>query len=150
MAWNPYTSALGVRVNRATAVIANGTTVYFTVATGNCLVTGLYGTITIVMQAVAQTILFRANPTLGTDEDLCVGLDVQSYAEGDMLGLTGVFGDAMLPAATGGAIQMCHPFILKPGTLDMVSVTAGNTGSVSWSLLYIPLDAGATIVATGP
>ena len=136
---------LGQTVERATAVIAIGTAPLFTVSGGRIVVTQILGEITVVMQAIATTLRLQADPTLGTTRNLCADLDVNAYAAGDLLGITGINTDAMQPPATGGALEaQTMGVIVQEGTIDLVA-GANNTGSVKWTLKYIPLDDGATV-----
>lgn len=136
---------LGQTVERATAVIAIGTATLFTVSGGRIVVTQILGEITTGMQAIATTLRLQADPTLGTTRNICADLDVNAYAAGDLLGITGVNTDAMQPPATGGALEaQTMGVIVQEGTIDLVA-GANNTGSVKWTLKYIPLDDGATV-----
>lgn len=146
MIWYPH--GLCLRVARASATLPQTAAhALFTIAGGNILVVQIYGLITVGMGAVANNTSLEGNPTAGTLETLCAVLNTANYALGDMLGITGVFADAMLPAATGGAMEGVHfPFIIKPGTLDL-RCAANNTGEVAWVLHYMGLDAGVTVVA---
>jgi hypothetical protein len=138
---------LGQSVARATATIALGTTNLFTVTGGRIIVTLILGELTIAMGAGATNIRLQADPTTGTTRNMCANLNVASYALGDLLGITGVNTDAMIPPATGGALEaQTMGVIVQEGTIDLVS-DAVNAGSVAWTLKYIPIDAGAVVTA---
>ncbi|MDD4986715.1 MAG: hypothetical protein PHQ43_13220 [Dehalococcoidales bacterium] len=144
--WLGYKQA-GQNVERATAVIALGTTHLFNIVGGRVLMTQIVDEITIVMQGIATTLRLSSDPTLGTTRNICQDLDVNAYAVNDLLGITGINTDAMLPPATGGSIEgQTVPVVLKAGTLDLIA-GAANTGSVRWTLKYIPIDAGAVVQA---
>lgn len=140
--------SLGIQVERATATLPQtASAAIFTVAGGRVLLKQIIGEITVIMGGVANNTSLEGNPTTGTLETLCAVLNTANYAAGDLLGITGVMADAMVPAATGGALQgMAVPIVLKAGTLDL-RCAANNTGSVRWTVYYTPLDAGATMVA---
>lgn len=141
--------ALGRTVERATAVIANGTTPIFTVAGGRVLVTSVIGQVTIVFQGIIITVSLSAVPTQGTTRAICAGTDIQSFALGDLVSITGVPTDALIPAAgvSSGTIPgQTMGVVVKAGTINVVAVTAGNTGSMRWTLKYIAIDAGSTVV----
>jgi len=136
---------LGQTVERATEVIAIGTVPIFTVSGGRIVVTQIVGEITIVMQNIPTTLRLQSNPTLGTTSNICADLDVDLYEDGDLLGITGITADGMLPAATGGVVEaQTQGVIVQEGVIDLVA-GANNTGSVKWTLKYIPLDNGATV-----
>ena len=136
---------LGQTVERATAIIVIGTNSIFTVSGGRIVVTQILGEITIIMQNIVTLLRLQSDPTTGTTRDICANLDVDLYAAGDLLGITGVTADAMIPPLTGGVIEaQTMGVIVQEGTIDLVA-GAGNTGSVKWTLKYIPLDDGATV-----
>jgi hypothetical protein len=138
---------LGQTVERATAVIAIGTHHLFTVTGGRIVVTQILGEITTGMQAIATTLQLQSDPDTGTTRALCVALDVNAYAEGDLLGITGINTDTMIPPATAGSIEaQLVGVIVQEGTIDLIA-GANNTGSVKWILKYIPLDDGAVVTA---
>lgn len=141
--------ALGRTVERATAVIANGNTNIFTVAGGRVLVTQIVGEVTIVFQGIALTVRLQSVPTAGTTRDICLGTDIQSFAVGDLVGITGIPTDALIPAAgvsSGTIPAQTQSVVVKSGVIRIVAATAGNTGSMRWTLKYVALDAGATVV----
>ena len=65
---------------------------------------------------------------------------------GGLLGITGLFTDAMVGVAAGAGANVLprNPVVLPVGTLDWLT-SATNTGSIRWTLLYIPLDDGAYV-----
>ena len=138
---------LGQTVERATAAITAATVPLFTVSGGRILVTQILGEVTTVIQALATNAQLSANPTTGTTRALCATLNIASYAEGDLLGITGINTDAMIPPASAGALEaQTVPVIVQEGTIDLIS-DAAPTGSVKWTLKYIPLDEGAAVIA---
>ncbi len=138
---------LGQTTERGTAVLTGGTNDLFTISGGRILVTQILGELTIVMQALASSIRLIANPTTGTTRNMCANLLVNAYAEGDLLGITGVNTDAMLPPASSGVLEgQTFGVIVQEGVISLVDDLA-NTGSIKWTLKWIPLDTGAAVVA---
>ena len=138
---------LGMTVERATAVLTAATVPIFTISGGRIKVTQIIGEITTVMENIAILVRLQANPTSGTTRNLCANLDIDTYAEGDLLGITGVNTDAMLPPATSGVVEaQTMGVIVQEGTIDIISAAA-PTGSIKWTLKYIPLDEGASVAA---
>lgn len=139
---------LGAKVDRATAVLpATTQAAIFTVAGGRVLVTSLTGEVTTVMGATATTLKVTANPTTGTDVDLCTATAVTSKEAGSLISLPAISGGALTVANGGGGNQLPNsPYVVPIGTIDLVT-SATDTGSVKWSITYIPLDDGATITA---
>ena len=138
---------LGQTVERATAVVTAATVPLFTVSGGRIKVTQIIGEVTTVMQALATNVRLSGNPTTGTARNMCANLNIASYAAGDILGITGINTDAMLPPASSGVVEaQTMGVIVQEGTIDLIA-DAAPTGSIKWTLKYIPIDAGAAVVA---
>jgi hypothetical protein len=140
---------LGMRVDRATATLPQSTNAaIFTIAGGNVLMTGILGEVTVAIGAADNTKL-TAYPTLTTagDTDLCATVDIDTCDIGDLLSITGTPATAML-VAHKGAVQMGgpHGVVLQPGGLPL-DCDASTTGSIKWSIFYIPLEDGAYVTA---
>jgi len=138
----------GIRVVRAADAIASEA--LFTIAVGKVLMTLLVGEITEIVAATGATCntQLRSNITTGTDTDLCVVTNIDAYAAGDLVGITGIPTDGLIPAATHGSIPgMTIKGVMLPiGTLDLVT-EAVTTGIIAWTLFYLPIDNGANVVA---
>jgi len=138
---------LGQTTERATATLTAATVNLFTVSGGRILVTQILGQFTIAAAAAATNIFLQADPTAGTTRGMCAPLNVISYAIGDLLGITGVNTDAMLPPAMSGVIEgQTFGVIVKEGTIDLVCDLI-NVGSIRWTLKWVPIDEGAAVVA---
>jgi len=137
---------LGARVDRATDTLPAGTDgALFTITTGRVLITSIVGEVTTAIQNQACNTKLKFNPTAaGADTDLCTVLDIADDAVGTLYTITGDFSDAMV-AATGGP-HLERPIVLSEGDIEL-ETAATNTGSVAWTLTYVPLDDGATIAA---
>jgi hypothetical protein len=134
----------------------------FTVSGGRVIVTSITGIVSTVIQAQACTISIGATPTAGSAavasiaaasssvSGLAVGvsLGVPAFSSGSPAALvfSGVSG--VLAAADAGVGFMSAPGIclVPAGTIDWTT-SATNTGAVTWSVSYIPYDAGATVTA---
>ncbi len=141
--------ALGQVVERATELLPQATTVsIFTIAGGRVKITSIIGEVTTVagIGAVLNMTKLTATPTTGGAADICADLDTQSFVVGRLLGITGIPTDAMIslggvnPAQTQGVI-------LKAGVLTLECDGVTVTGNVKWTLHYVPVDVGATVVA---
>ena len=140
----------GKRVDRATAVLPQTATLnIFTIVGGRVLMTALVGELTEAIGAVANNTKFTTTPGSGTARDICAVEDIQSYQIGDLLGITGINTDAMIPPAPGyGSIEgMTVPVVLKAGVLTLDC--AGNTavGKAKWTMHYVTIDDGAYVEA---
>ncbi len=141
------TVQLGAKVDRATASLpATTQAAIFTVSGGRVLLTSLVGEVTTVIQNQACNLKVTANPTTGTDVDIAANLNVQADEVGCLYGITGLFSDALVGANAGAGVVPRNGVVLPVGTLDLVT-SATNTGSVKWSLTYVPLDNGASVAA---
>ncbi len=139
---------LGQTTERATAVLTLATVALFTVSGGRILVTQILGEITTVINGVATVISLQADPTTGTTRAICADLDINAFAAGDILGITGINTDAMLPPASSGVIEgQTMGVIVQEGTIDVISAVATTPGSIKWTLKWIPIDEGAAVVA---
>jgi hypothetical protein len=134
------TIGFGIKVDKATAALPQTTTgTLFTVSGGRVLLTGIVGEVTTIVQAQANNTKLVSTPTVGTAVDLCAVLDITGDEAGCLYGITGVFGDAMVGANAGATYLQLRPIVIPVGTIKL-SCAASNTGSVKWSMTYIPLD----------
>jgi hypothetical protein len=141
-------TAFGLRVDRATAALPQTTqSALFTVSGGPIILTGIVGTVTTVIQTQANNTKIVSNPTTGTDVDLCAVLSITGKEVGTLFGITGLFSDAMVGANAGATVMPRNSIVIPIGTIDL-SCAASNTGSVKWSVWYVPMDdSGGTVVA---
>lgn len=137
----------GQKVDRATAALPQTTqSALFTVSGGRVLITSIVGEVTTVIQTQANNTKIVSNPTTGTDVDLCAVLDITADQVGCLYGITGLFSDAMVGANAGATVVPRNAVVVPAGTIDL-SCAASNTGSVKWSVTYVPLDNGASVTA---
>jgi len=146
---------LGLRVDRAISLLpqhggpTDGAT-YFNIVGGKVLMTLLVGTITTVVQAQADEIIFSHNPdpSTGATAVLNAALDITGWAEGDILTINGLLTEAMLPAVKAGSSSAMRygGIIMVPGAIT-VDASAANSGAWKWSLWYVPLEEGAYVTA---
>ena len=139
----------GQTTERTTALTTGVTYSLFTITGGRILVTQILGEITAVV-AGALTISLQAVPTaaLATTRAMCAGLLVTAYDVGDLLGITGVNTDAMLPPAASGVVEgQTFGVIVQPGAIQLLNNIADATASIRWTLKWIPFDSGAAVAA---
>lgn len=135
----------GIRVDKATAALpqtATGT--LFTVTGGRILLTSIVGEVTTVIQTQANNTKLVSTPTTGTAVDLCAVLDISADQVGCLYGITGTFATAMVGANAGATVLPSNGIVIPVGTIGL-SCAASNTGSVKWSITYVPLDEGASV-----
>lgn len=141
---------LGKRVERATAALpATTTSALFTIGTGRVAITSIVGEVTTVIQTQANNTKLTFDPTAaGATQDLCAVLDITADAVGTMYSITGTPATALQDSLNfvSSNKMLAQPLILKPGSI-LLDCAATNTGSVKWTVTWVPYDDGATVVA---
>jgi hypothetical protein len=136
----------GPTVVRAAAVLpATATTAYFTIVTGNVLITSIVGQVTTVMSGTATNLKLNVLSTATTgNADICANVAVTSLAVGSFFTIPSIgSGNA---ATVGVAPVQNNEFVVGPGSIRAIT-DATNTGAMKWYLNYIPLDPGAYVAA---
>lgn len=136
---------LGTKVDRATGLLpqtATGT--LFTVSGGRVLVTSIVGLVTVAIQAQATLAKLRATPTVGAVNDLSGTVDLTGAVVGSLIAATGLAADALVVSTGGGISMLRNPLLVAAGTIGL-NTAASSTGSVSWSITYVPYDDGAAV-----
>jgi hypothetical protein len=137
---------LGIRVDRATATLPQSTAAaIFNIVGGRVAMTAIVGEVTTILGAVGNMSL-EANPTTGTAAALCAVLAAGALEAGTLLSIDGTLATAMLGVNAGGTAMQSKPVALPVGTLDL-RLSASSTGSVKWSIWYVPIDDGAYVTA---
>lgn len=145
-------TALGIAVKKTAISLADID--LFTVK-GEVMITLLYGVVTGVGDGGATTILLNEK----TDSiALCAATTVTSDAVDEVYVLTG---DRLLIMGGTGAVPVKHvagtlaafphgPIIYDGGTTSTIELTQTGddaTHAVEWTLVYVPLEEGASVVA---
>ena len=135
--------SLGTRVEKSTGTLAATTIPLFTIAGGLVMVTSLQGRVTTAI-SVANSYKLQHNPTAGTTVDLCAATDIGTTdtALGEILVVSGVRATGL---TVGANPRIAMGVVMDTGQIE--SVSAGTDGVILWSLTYVPLDDGATLVA---
>jgi len=137
----------GLRVDKgATAITGISTKDLFTVSGGNCLVIGLIGEVTTIIQNQANNTKFISTPTTGTAVDMCTVVDIANLEAGGFLSIPGAVGSAAAVTNAGAANFATTGIVVAPGTIG-INTAASNTGAFKFSIWYIPLEDGASIAA---
>lgn len=144
---------LGIQVNRATATLpATAAQNIFTVTVGRVLLTSLLGEVTTIIQAQSTTVKLTSTPTTGTAVDLTANTgDINALEVGGLITVTPAltltpFGLAIQKQLAGAATLPAVRIVIPIGSLSYTT-GATSTGSIKWTMTYIPLDDGATVVA---
>jgi len=139
---------LGVQVDRATAVLPQTANApIFTVVGGRVILNLIIGEVTTLIGAVANATKLTAVPTAGTSVDLCATADINALEVGGKLVVNGVLATAISKTLAGAAPAGSTPVVVAVGTINLNCAGNSGTGSIKWSVFYVPLDDGATITA---
>lgn len=139
-------TVLGIRVDREASAHLAAVTPYFTIAGGPVLLTGLVGTVTVQATGAPENFHWETLPTAGAVSPVCALLDVDAAIVGSLLTITGDGSVAMTyNASLTGLAMMTTNVVLSIGALN--AEIGDSTGTTSWSLWYVPLAVGATVVA---
>lgn len=103
--------------------------------------------VTTIFQAQANAVKWIANPTVGSDTDICATVEGNAAAVGAHLSITGTFATAMVKSTNGAHVHQASPVVLTDGTLDF-SAAASSTGQYKASILWEPLTANSRVIAT--
>ena len=141
---------LGFRVDRATASLPQSTDdALFSVTGGRILLTAIVGEVTTVIETQANNTKLKFNPdATGADQDLCAVLNITADPVGELYTIDGTVGNAMRSDLLIGlnSLQGAGGLILSEGDIEL-DCAASNTGSVKWTVWYIPMDDGAAVAS---
>jgi hypothetical protein len=137
----------GQRVDRATAALpATAAAAIFNITGGRVCITNIIGEVTTIIQNKANNTKLTANPTTGSSVDMCAVLNIAADEVGCLYGITGTPADALIGTNAGLVPEMAKGQVLNVGTIDLDCADT-NTGSVKWTVFYVPIDDGATVTA---
>ena len=138
-------AAYGIVVDRVTSALPQTAALnLFTVAGGNVLLKQIIGTVTADIGAVPN-----ATQILHGATALCADLDVTGDITGTRYSITGTFANVMVETAitvpvAGQALEV----VLPVGNISIdCNGSDGGGGRVQWTVVYAPLNAGATVTA---
>ncbi|GAA2673827.1 hypothetical protein GCM10010400_39940 [Streptomyces aculeolatus] len=134
----------------AKTVPQNALSNLFTITGGRIILMGLYGEVTTVIGGTTPSAKLVYSPASGTDTDLCTATAITSDAVNTQYSLPAAVGSALNVSSQVGQV-VAQPgngaHVLNAGTVDVHVSAADATGAVKWSLLYVPLDDGASVAA---
>lgn len=124
----------------------------FTITGGKILVLGLYGEVVTAIGAVANATKIQfvgTNPVATTD--LCSTLDINAKASGVTFSIVGVLATA-LKATTANLVVPADNIpapgvVLGPGVIKVNCAGNSVTGTIKWSLVYMPLEVAAAVAS---
>lgn len=144
------TISAGLAVTRAAATIPQTAAQnIFTISGGRILIVALTGQVTTAIGATVTTLKVTNTPTSGTATDIATATAITSKEVGTLISLPVAPGSALVVGANAGAaVQVAghQGWLVEPGTLS-VTTSASTTGAISYDLVYIPYDTGASVAA---
>lgn len=130
---------------------AADTRTIFTVTGGQVLITALWGVVTTSI-TVANTVKLVANPTTGDTADIVTATDIGTTdtAAGTVLGFLMDPDDtaATAPDIVKGGGQALTNLVVTTGDIEQTTTGTNPDGAVTWYCTWLPLTAGATLVAS--
>jgi hypothetical protein len=141
---------LGLKVERAAALI-DATQTLFTISGGRIALLGLVGEFT-TNATEATTLQINCNSSGSA-------VDTPLTGGGASLAAALIESKLTLPAAVGSNITLSTGqaacilsaapiYIISAGVIQAVIGTGNSTGKVKWTLWYVPVDDGASVVAS--
>lgn len=137
----------GITVVRATATLPATTSSNLFSVSGRIILTTIVGQVTTAIQAQANLIkleAFLTSAAAATDLSNATGTDATGQGIGKLFSITGT---ASVAGVFGYGVPQQNEVIVNGPGFIRLNTSATNTGSMSWTLMYIPLDDGASVAA---
>ncbi len=135
----------GRTVTRSAANLPASTSGNLFSVSGRVILTTIIGQVTTAIQAQANAIKLEAYLTAATAAtDLCATAESNGQGVGKLFGITGAVGTA---GVFGYGVPQTNELVINGPGFIRLNAAATNTGQMSWTLTYIPLDAGAVVAA---
>jgi hypothetical protein len=138
----------GIRVEAAEALVTGtpGRTI-FTVTGGNVILTAFYGEVKVLFPAGACTLSLVHTPTVGALSTIAEGVtDIAAAAAGMMMALPAALAGGLTLTATAYGVPLERiRYVLRPGVMSIFGSIAPATGTIAWTMFYVPADYGAYV-----
>lgn len=133
----------------------------FLVTGGRVIVTSLTGVVSTVIQAQPTTLSVGNKPSGGSSStaSFCATADLNAKPVGTSLAVPQAKASALIVSGTDGTVlwntssggqgvpATSGGLLLVPAGSIQVTTVATSTGAITWSVTYIPYDAGAVVTA---
>lgn len=146
------TIAAGILVTRAAATLPQTATGnIYSVTGGRIMIVSLTGLVTVATGATVTTLSVGLTPASGTASNVALAsaTAVTSREVGTMCSIGSTPGSALVVGTNASSPVQCTghaAWAIQTGTIT-ATTSASDTGQIQWDLIYIPLDAGAQVVA---
>lgn len=142
----------GIAVSRATSLVAQTLTSLFTISGGRIILVALVGELTVANDSTATTISLGHTSTVGSAGSQAAALAsataITSKEIGTKIGLGATVGAALVVGTNASTPLLLPPRqVVGQGDITYTGAVGAGTASVKYDLVYIPLDAGAQVVA---
>ncbi len=132
----------------STSPLTTGT--LFTYA-GTVGVLSITGRVSTIIQSQATTVKLSITPDALAAYDICATKDINAFAAGTLLSITGTAADAMIGTTAVGSIapgqaSMIVATCVTAGTIT-VTYGAASAGAIVWEVLWVPLNAAGSVAA---
>ena len=132
------------------ATTANGATNLFNF-TGVIRIKSIVGVVTTIMENKTQNMKLGIFSDALSGYDICANKDIDTFAVGSLISITGTAANAAVSTTTVPAIApgQTNVVIAACITSGIIKVTAGaaNTGAITWYIQWEPLSSDATVTA---
>ncbi|KKL48614.1 hypothetical protein LCGC14_2323770, partial [marine sediment metagenome] len=142
---NDFISGLGYKVTKTAARTSGAGADDLFDVTGLVLITLLFGEVT-VQFPINSDVLLNEKTNSGP---ICAVTILDSLVTGSLVQVTGVPGDALAGAvgSVAGAVGASARILFDNDTIEATWTEIGTTGTMKWTLYYIPLETGAVVAA---
>lgn len=114
---------------------------------GGLVRVSIMGRVTTALGATSNSAKIVADPTAGTDTDLCVATNLNGLALGWWFYPYNTVAGLLLSSTSGAlGLSWSSSFIVAPGNISM-NTTANQSGQVEFWCAWYALDSGAYIVS---
>lgn len=119
--------------------------------TGTIAIAAIIGRVSTIVQNQATNCKLSVVADALAAYDICSNLDIDSFAAGSLLSITGTAANALVGTTAVGAIApaQTNMVIATCVASGLITVTYGaaSTGAIVWEISWIPLSSGASLVA---
>jgi len=109
----------------------------------------LIGRVSTVIQNQATNTKITVTPDALAAYDICANLDIDTFAAGSLLSITGTAANALAGTTAVGSLApfQANSVVATCVTNGVISTVFGaaSTGAIAWELLWRPLQAGSTV-----
>lgn len=139
----------GFKVERAAALVTNASVALFTVIGGRIVLRELIGEVVQTIAATPTAVHIDAECTAGGATAMCVDgvLDIQGYIPSVKIQLPSDPAVLMVISTGDAALSETPRWIIPVGTINLHADASPATGTIKWTILYIPFDHGAYVEA---